>query len=121
MRWTQNNRLPGIILVSLVLFCSLCSGVTADEVTVNFQSLGLIQQDVKLFDSSGALVATANTTSSVSLNTTESAFYTIQIQPSPVNQDPVSLLDSLVGFLTANALIIVVVLFIVLVIYGRKH
>ena len=120
MRWTQNNRLPGIFLVSLVLFCALCSGVTADEVTVNFQSLGLLQQDIKIFDDAGALVMTANTTSSVALNTSESAFYTIQIQPSATNQDPVSLLDSVVAWLTQNAIIVGLLLFCQLVIARRR-
>jgi len=121
MRWTHKNRLSGIILASLLLFCCFCSSVSADEITVNFQSLGLIQQDVKLFDSDGDLVTVANTSSSVTLNSSESAFYTIQIQPSPVNQDPVHLLDSVVGFLTNNALIVALVLFAVLVIAGRRR
>lgn len=121
MRWTQNNRLPGIFLVSLVLFCALCAGVSAaDEITLNFQSLGLLHQDVKIFDSSGALIATANTTSSVELNSSESAFYTVQIQPSATNQDPVSLLDAIIAWMTQNAIIVGLLLFCLLVIARRR-
>lgn len=121
MRWTQNNRLPGIILVSLVLFCALCSGVSADSVTVNFQSLGLLHQDVKIFDDTGALITTANTTSSVVLNSSESAYYTVQLQPSATNQNPVSLLDSLIAWLTQNALIVALLLFVLLVLTARRR
>lgn len=121
MRWTPTtlNFRPALLL--LLLFCCICcAGVSADEITLNFQSLGLMEQDVKLFDDAGALVTTANTTSSVSLNTSESAFYTIQIQPSATNQDPVSLLDSVVAWLTQNAIIVGLLLFCLLVIARRR-
>lgn len=121
MRWTPPtlNFRPALLL--LLLFCCICcAGVSAADITVNFQSLGLLQQDIKIFDASGALVTTANTTSSVVLNGTESAFYTIQIQPSATNQDPVSLLDSVIAWLTQNAIIVGLLLFCLLVIARRR-
>ena len=122
MRWTSPtlNFRPALLL--LLLFCCICcAGVSAADITVNFQSLGLLQQDIKIFDASGALVTTANTTSSVVLNGTESAFYTIQIQPSATNQDPVTLLDTLVAWLTQNALIVALLLFVLLVLVARRR
>ena len=121
MRWTPPtlNFRPALLL--LLLFCCICcAGVSAADITVNFQSLGLLQQDIKIFDASGALVTTANTTSSVTLNGTESAFYTIQIQPSATNQDPVSLLDAIFAWLTQNAIIVGLLLFCLLVIARRR-
>lgn len=121
MRWTQNHTLSWCVLVSLVIFSIL--GIPAaganPVVTVNFQSLGLMQQDIKIFDDSGAVVATGNTSSSFSLNGSESAFYTIQLQPSATNQDPLSLLDSLAAWLTQNALIVALLLFVLLVLASR--
>ncbi|MFA7121483.1 MAG: hypothetical protein WC277_08365 [Bacilli bacterium] len=119
MRWTTPiNVRPALLL--LLLFCCICCGASADSVTVNFQSLGLMQQDIKLFDDAGALVTTANTTSSVTLNGTESAFYTVQIQPSATNQDPVSLLDAIIAWLTQNAIIVGLLLVVLLVIARRR-
>lgn len=122
MRWTPPNNPASRLVAVLLLFCCICcAGVSAaDEITLNFQSLGLLQQDIKLFDDAGALVTTANTTSSVTLNGTESAFYTIQIQPSATNQDPVSLLDAIIAWLTKNAIIVGLLLFCLLVI-ARRH
>jgi hypothetical protein len=51
---------------------------------------------------------------------TESAFYTLQIQPSATNQDPVSLLDSVVAWLTQNAIIVGLLLVCLLVIARRR-
>jgi hypothetical protein len=90
-------------------------------VTVNFQSLGLLHQDVKIFDDAGALVKTANTSSSVVLNSSESTFYTMQLQPSATNQDPVSLLDALIAWLTQNAMIVALLLFVLLVLVARRR
>ena len=120
MRWTPPNNLIRPVAVLLLFCCICCAGVSAADITVNFQSLGLLQQDIKLFDDAGALVTTANTTSSVTLNGTESAFYTIQIQPSATNQDPVSLLDAIIAWLTRNAIIVGLLLFCLLVIARRR-
>lgn len=120
MRWTPPNNLIRPVAVLLLFCCICCAGVSAADITVNFQSLGLMQQDIKLFDDAGALVTTANTTSSITLNGTESAFYTIQIQPSATNQDPVSLLDAIIAWLTQNAIIVGLLLFCLLVI-ARRH
>lgn len=122
MRWTTPlNQLRPALLLLLLFCCICCAGIaSADSVTVNFQSLGLLHQDVKIFDDAGALVTTANTTSSVTLNGTESAFYTIQIQPSATNQDPVSLLDAIIAWLTKNAIIVGLLLFCLLVIARRR-
>jgi hypothetical protein len=122
MRWTHNHHhalLSCLALVSLI-FCLCVPAATATPVTVNFQSLGLMQQDIKIFDAGGALVTTANTTSSVVLNSSESAFYTIQLQPSATNQDPVSLLDSIIAWLTQNAIIVGLLLVVLLVIARRR-
>lgn len=122
MRWTPPtlNFRPALLL--LLLFCCICcAGVSAADITVNFQSLGLLHQDVKIFDASGALVAVANTTSSVVLNSSDSTYYTVQIQPSATNQDPVTLLDTLVAWLTQNALIVALLLFVLLVLVARRR
>lgn len=123
MRWTHNHTLLSwcVVLVSLVVFS--IPGIPAagaNPVTVNFQSLGLMQQDLKIFDDAGALVTTANTTSSVVLNSSESVFYTVQLQPSATNQDPVSLLDAIIAWLTQNAIIVGLLLFCLLVIARRR-
>jgi len=121
MRWTPPtlNFRPALLL--LLLFCCICcAGVSAADITVNFQSLGLIQQDIKIFDDAGALVTVANTTSSVVLNSSDSTYYTIQIQPSATNQDPVSLLDAIIAWLTQNALIVALLLFVLLVLARRR-
>lgn len=121
MRWTPPNNPASRLVAVLLLFCCICcAGVSAAEITVNFQSLGLMQQDIKLFDDAGALVTTANTTSSVTLNGTESAFYTIQIQPSATNQDPVSLLDAIIAWMTQNAIIVGLIL-VCLLVLARRH
>lgn len=122
MRWTHNHTLLSwcVVLVSLVVFSILgIPAAGANPVTVNFQSLGLMQQDLKIFDADGAVVATGNTSSSFSLNGSESALYTIQLQPSATNQDPLSLLDSLAAWLTQNALIVALLLFVLLVLASR--
>jgi hypothetical protein len=121
MRWTPPNNPASRLVAVLLLFCCICcAGVSAADITVNFQSLGLMQQDIKLFDDAGALIATANTTSSVELNSSESAFYTVQLQPSATNQDPVSLLDAIIAWLTQNAIIVGLLLFCLLVIARRR-
>ena len=121
MRWTPPNNPASRLVAVLLLFCCICcAGVSAADITLNFPSLGLMQPDVKLFDSGGDLVTVANTSSSVTLNTTESAFYTLQIQPSATNQDPVSLLDSVVAWLTQNAIIVGLLLVCLLVIARRR-
>ena len=122
MRWTTPlNQLRPALLLLLLFCCICCAGVSADTVTVNFQSLGLLHQDVKIFDDAGALVTTANTTSSVVLNSSESTFYTMQLQPSATNQDPVSLLDALIAWLTQNAMIVALLLFVLLVLVARRR
>lgn len=122
MRWTPPNNPASRLIAVLLLFCCICcAGVSAaDEITLNFQSLGLLHQDVKIFDAGGALVTTANTTSSVVLNSSESAFYTVQLQPSATNQDPVSLLDSIIAWLTQNAIIVGLLLVVLLVLARRR-
>ena len=123
MRWTTPlNQLRPALLLLLLFCCICCAGIaSADSVTVNFQSLGLLHQDVKIFDDAGALVTTANTTSSVVLNSSESTYYTVQLQPSATNQDPVSLLDALIAWLTQNALIVALLLFMLLVLVARRR
>ena len=120
MRWSPPNNPASLLGAVLLLFCSICcAGVSSADITVNFQSLGLLQQDIKLFDDAGALVTTANTTSSVVLNSSDSAYYTVQLQPSATNQDPVSLLDAIIAWLTQNAIIVGLLLFCLLVIALR--
>ncbi len=121
MRWTPPNTPASRLIAVLLLFCCICcAGVSAADVTINFQSLGLLHQDVKIFDDAGAIVTTANTTSSVVLNSSESAIYTVQLQPSATNQDPVSLLDSIIAWLTQNAIIVGLLLVVLLVIARRR-
>lgn len=121
MRWTPKTPLRPVLLL-LLLFCCICAGIaSADSVTVNFQSLGLLHQDVKIFDDAGTLVTTANTTSSVVLNSSESTYYTIQLQPSATNQDPVTLLDTLIAWFTQNAIIVALLLFVLLVLAARRR
>ena len=122
MRWTTPlNQLRPALLLLLLFCCICCAGIaSADSVTVNFQSLGLLHQDLKIFDDAGALVKTANTSSSVVLNSSESTFYTMQLQPSATNQDPVSLLDAIIAWLTKNAIIVGLLLFCLLVIARRR-
>ena len=114
---------PIIPLLSLLLIVTLCiSPVLGDDIYITMQDLGVIQdQDIKIFNDTGGLVVTINTSMGVSLNTTESTFYTFQIQPAVTNMNGTTMLEDGANFVANNALGVILVLVIVALIFGRKR
>lgn len=86
----------------LAASAALVSAVSA-EVTLKFNDLGMGgSQSVLIFNQSGGLVGEYNTSALVRLNDSVS-FYTIQIQPSPINifTDPMQAIPLVQAYITA--------------------
>jgi hypothetical protein len=106
---------------TFTLFCAICLiaaalivPATAETVTLTFQDIGLVTQQIDVFDDTGAYVLTTNRSSVVGLNVSESNRYTLQLNPTIATVEPVSLLDTLVAWLTQNILVVVIVLVLIL-------
>lgn len=116
----KRPRTPLLIAAALLLAVALVPAVTAETVTLTFQDLGLATQQIDVFDAAGAHLTTTNTSAVLALNTSESNRYTLQLKPQPTTVDPLALTDSVVAWLTQNALIITLILFGLLVIFRRR-
>lgn len=82
---------------------ALVSAVSAEAVTLKFNDLGMGgSQSVLIFNQSGGLVGEYNTSALVHLNESVS-FYTVQIQPSPINifTDPMQAIPLVQAYITA--------------------
>ena len=100
----------------------LVPAAVAETVTLTFQDIGLATQQIDVFDATGAHLTTTNSSSVLTLNLSESNRYTLQLKPQAANVDPLTLADSVVAWLTQNALIVTLILFGLLVVFwgGRK-
>ena len=110
--------------VSLFLLLGLLAAPAAaldDTITLTFQDLGLIQeQTIKIYNGSGYLVDTVNTSSSVELLTNNTGFYTLQIQPTATNVTGLTLLDQIQTLLTTYWWLVVFVLLILVFVFGGR-
>lgn len=76
------------LIISVLLLAATVSAEDDTRISVQFQTLGLTNQNFIIFDDEGDYVFSANTSSTISLDWNESRFYTIQMQPSLTNTDP---------------------------------
>lgn len=112
---------PTTLLLALALVAALfVPAVSAETVTLTFQDIGIATQQIDVFDASGTYLLTTNTSSVVGLNVSESNRYTLQLKPQATTVEPVALADSAVAWLTQNALIVTLILFGLLVVFGRR-
>lgn len=123
----KHSRTLNLSLLALLL-CALLmpAGVIAADdsiLMVNLQSLNVMQPlDYKVFDADGNLVLTGSsdnlTESSIPMNYTQSAYYTIQFQPTAGTMDTSSMADSLFSWFTQYGLIICLFIAIIYAIRG---
>lgn len=116
MKHPRTSLLTAAILLAAVLV----PAVTAETVTLTFQDIGLATQDIAVFDATGTHLGTINSSSVITLNTSESNRYTLQLKPQPATVEPITLADSAVAWLTQNALIVTLILFGLLVVFRRR-
>lgn len=97
---------PSLCLFALfvVISLSVSGAAAADQVTLSFNDLGMGgSQEILIFNSSGSLISINNTDDTVILNGTNETtlFYTIQIQPSPINifTDPLQALPLIQAYI----------------------
>lgn len=97
---------PSLCLFALfvVISISVSGAAAADQVTLSFNDLGMGgSQEILIFNSSGHLISINNTDDTVVLNGTNETtlFYTIQIQPSPINifTDPLQALPLIQAYI----------------------
>ncbi|MFA7087677.1 MAG: hypothetical protein WC145_13490 [Aliarcobacter sp.] len=119
---SKHPRKPLLIAAALLMAAVLVPAVTAETVTLTFQDVGLATQDIEVFDATGAHLTTTNSSSVLSLNSSESNRYTLQLKPQATTVEPLTLADSVVAWLTQNALIVTLLLFGLLVLFrgGRR-
>jgi len=117
----QHPRTP-LLIAALLLAAILVPAVSAETVTLTFQDVGLATQQIDVFDATGAHLTTTNSSSVLTLNSSESNRYTLQLKPRPTTVEPLTLADSVVAWLTQNALIVTLLLFGLLVLFrgGRR-
>ena len=118
-----NPRTFTLFCALLIIGAALIVPATAETVTLAFQDVGLVTQQIDIYDDSGAYLLTTNSSSVIGLNVSESNRYTLQLKPSIATVEPVSLLDTLVAWLTQNILVVVIVLVLLLAAGGvfRRH
>ena len=106
-----------------VMVLLLITPAAAQNMTLNFQQTSLIEQDVKIFNSTGGLYGIYNTSSVIELpyvvNGTN--LWTVQIQPSAATADPVDTLGQVFSMLTQNLLVVFLVVIGLLLIFGRRR
>lgn len=111
----------------ITLFCAVCiaalivPAASAETVTLTFQDIGLVTQQIDVFDDTGAYLLTTNSSSVVGLNVSESNRYTLQLKPTIATVEPTSLLDTLIAWLTQNILVVVILLVLLLVVAGSRR
>ena len=111
---------PTTLLMALALVAALfVPAVSAETVTLTFQDFGIQEQELDVFDADGNFLYTVNTSSTISLNSSESARYTLQFKPQPTNLKAEDFADNLFTWLKNNALIMGLILLVLLVIFGR--
>lgn len=118
----KHPRTPLLIAAALLIAAVLVPAVTAETVTLTFQDIGLATQQIDVFDATGAHLTTTNSSSVLTLNSSESNRYTLQLKPQKTTMEPATLADSTIAWLTQNALIVTLILFGLLVVFrgGRK-
>ena len=111
-----------IITAFFLLFLLLISPVSADEdtiIAVQFQDLGIVTQDFVIFNDDGDDIIHSNTSSTVRLDWNESTFYTIQLQPTPMNMKPETWYDTILNFVMKYYIAIFLLIGLIVVI-SRK-
>jgi uncharacterized membrane protein YoaK (UPF0700 family) len=112
-----------LLLFACALLSALTLPVTAsdDTITLTFQDLGIIQeQTIRIYNGSGHLIETVNTSSSVELLTNNTGFYTLQIQPTATNVTGLTILDQIQTLLTSYWWLVLFVLLILVFVFGGR-
>lgn len=112
---------PTTLLLAALVAMLIIPAVSAETVTLTFQDIGLSTQQIDVFDDTGAYLQTINSSSVLSLNVSESNRYTLQLKPQATTVEPLSLADSVITWLTQHALIVTLLLFVFLVIFGLRR
>ena len=115
----MNHKIIFTLLIGAALLISTASAADSN-ITLSFQDVsGLLVQDVRVFDDSGTLITTANTTGTLTLDYNESSFYILQIQPQGANTAPSTLLTSAFAMFGQYWYYVVVLLFILILLKRR--
>lgn len=114
---TQTHTMPGAAIL-LMLSLLVAVPAAADVVTLTFQDFGIQEQELDVFDADGYLY-TVNTSSTISLNSSDSSRYTLQFKPMSTNLKAEDFADNLFSWLKNNALIIGLILVVLLVLFGK--
>lgn len=115
-----------IILFAFLVSCILISPAIAEEfeddfITITFQDLGLIQeQTINIYNGTGFVVDTINTSGTVTLPTNTTGFYTFQMKPTPGNMSGTSMLDQIQTLLTTYWWLMIFVLLGFILLRGKK-
>lgn len=88
----------------------MISAVSAADTTIQFQNLGLTNQNLVVFDASGADVFHGNTSSTITMDWNVSEFYTVQFQPTAANVAPETMMESIFNALSQYWLPILLVI-----------
>ncbi|TSA54932.1 MAG: hypothetical protein D4R45_03215 [Planctomycetaceae bacterium] len=116
----KKPTLPFFLLLCMALSL-VCPPACADPITLHFQDLGVIaDQSITVYNLSGVCAAETNTSGTIELDSDNSWTYTIQLQPSPINQTSKSLLDSLLALISGHALEFMLVFAVIFLIF-RRH
>lgn len=114
--------LPCIILFLVCLSLFISSASAADDETtihVQFQDIGLTTQQIVVFDEDGNDLIHSNTSSTILLDGNISRFYTIQLQPSKLNVKSETMLETILNFILANWIAIVLIVALLAVVFKR--
>lgn len=114
-------KFKALILIGLLAL--LVAAPVSASITVTLQELGLAPQDIKVFNSTGGLIDTLNTTESIVLGIDNETFYTFQFQPNYTNRSPEDFLDTFFNVAEEHTIPLVILFGIVVVgamALGRK-
>ena len=113
-----------IILTLLVLMALAMIPVQADDITVTMANPGGIsQRDIVVYFPNGSMQGFYNSTSVITLNTTDSLGYTFSLKPMQTNplEDPGTwLTNDFIPLVTSNAAALILMIFLAMLWLGRK-
>jgi hypothetical protein len=107
------KKLHFVIFLTLIL---IIPAVSAADTTIQFQNLGLTNQNLVVFDAAGTDVFHGNTSSTITMDWNLSEFYTVQFQPTPVNVAPETMMESILNILSQYWLPLILIIAIIIAI-----
>jgi hypothetical protein len=120
----DRNHVLIMILLMLITVVLIVHPVQADDITITMANpSGISERDIIVYFPNGSMQGYYNSTSVISLNTSDSLGYTFSMKPMQTNplEDPGTwLTNDFIPLVTSNAAALILMIFLAMLWLGRK-